>query len=224
MTSRVPTLVSWSGGKDSAVALSELQRSPEHQVIGLLTTIGSESRRVAFHNVHRDLVRAQARALGLPLHEVSIPAQASNVEYEAAMRSAVGELKGPDGLTIAYGDLFLEDIRNYRVELAARIGVTSIFPVWRRDTRNFVRDFIAAGFDAIVVSIDLARLDGSLAGRRLTEAFLADLPPEVDQCGENGEFHTFVIDGPSFFQPVPVRIGALAERDRHCYCELSLSR
>jgi len=223
MSSRIPTLVSWSGGKDSAMALLELGHSAKHEVLGLLTTVGAESGRVAYHNVKLELMRSQAKSLALPLHEVLLPAGASNAEYEAAMRAALAERSEWEGLAIAYGDLFLEDIRAYREAVAARLGVMPIFPVWRRDTHCFVRDFIAAGFEAIVVSVDLSRLDGSLAGRRLDASLLADLPSDVDPCGENGEFHTFVIDGPPFSKPVPVTIGAFAEFDRFGYCELALA-
>ena len=222
MNARIPTIVSWSGGKDCAVALSELQRSETHEVVGLMTTAGSDTDRIAFHNVRRDLVRAQARALALPLHEVPLTAGATNVQYEDVMRAALREIGGAANLTVAYGDLFLDDIRAYREGLATRLGVTPIFPLWGRDTRRLVFQLIAAGFEAIVVSVNLARLDGSLAGRRLDASFLADLPPDADPCGENGEFHTFVTNGPSFSAPVPVRIGAFAERDMHCYRDLEL--
>lgn len=205
------------------MALLELQRSPAHEVVGLFTTVGSDTHRIPFHNVRIELVRAQAEALGLPLYEVELPARASDVQYEAAIRSALAGLRRVDGLSIAYGDLFLQDIREFREELAARLGVMPVFPVWKRDTRRFVHDFLAAGFDAIVASVDLSRLDGTLAGRRLDTTFLADLPPDLDQCGENGEFHTFVLDGPTFSVPLRISIGAFAERDRHCYREISLA-
>lgn len=202
------------------MALLELQRSDTHEVVGLMTTIGADTDRIAFHNVHRDLVRAQARALGLPLHEMPLPPGASNVQYEEAIKAAISELAGPGGLTVAYGDLFLDDIRTYRERLAMRLGVTPIFPLWGRDTRRLVREMIAKGIGAIVVSVNLARLDGSLAGRRLDRSFLAALPADVDPCGEKGEFHTFVTDCPNFSSTVAVRLGAFAERDMHCYREL----
>lgn len=207
------------------MALLELQRSESHEVVGLMTTIGMETGRIAIHNVHRDLVRAQARSLGLPLHEVPLATGASNAQYEEATRMALSRPAGPNApgcTTVAYGDLFLEDIRTYREALAERLGVTPTFPVWGRDTGKFAQDFLAVGFEAIVVSVNLARLDGSLAGRRLDASFLAELPADVDPCGENGEFHTFVVDGPNFMRPVPVVTGAFVERDLHCYRDLHL--
>ena len=217
--------MSWSGGKDGAVALFELRRGGGHDVRGLVTTIGQDDGRIAYHGVPAALVQAQADALGLPLHLVPLPTAASNVQYEAAMRDALSHqiAAGAGARAIAFGDLFLEDIRRYREALTARIGLEPIFPVWGRDTTRFADAFVDSGFRAIVVSVDLARLDASFAGRPFDAAFVTDLPVGVDPCGENGEFHSFVFDGPGFAAPIAVRAGDRTERAGYCYCDLSSS-
>lgn len=206
------------------MALLELQRSTRHDVRGLVTTVNRDNGRIAFHGVAIALVRAQAEALGLPLIAVSLPPAATNAAYEDAMRAALA-FHAATGITaIAYGDLFLEDIRAYRETCATTIGLRPLFPVWKRDTRQLIIDFIAAGLRAIVISVDLSRLDASFAGRELDGDFVADLPEHVDPCGENGEFHSFVFDGPGFKAPLEItRIGREV-RQGYCYCELSLDR
>lgn len=203
------------------MALLELQRSNEYDVRGLVTTLNRENGQIGFHGINRELVRAQAVALGLPVAEVLLPPAATNAQYECAMRDGLTE---QDVAAIAYGDVFLEDIRAYREALAARMGFRPLFPVWKRDTRQLAAKFIAAGFRAIIVSVDLARLDISFAGREFDASFLADLPPHTDPCGENGEFHTFVYDGPNFTAPVKIaRVGG-SECRGYRYCEISLYR
>ena len=199
--------MSWSGGKDACMALHRL-RLDSTSVAGLLTTLVGGPDRVALHEVAAGLVRRQAAAVGLPLFETVMRLGASNLEYEAALAGAVarGQAKGAD--TLASGDLFLEDIRAYRDALAARLKVATIYPLWSEPTTAFAKTVFASGLKAIVCSVDLSRLDLEFAGRDYDETFLADLPGCVDPCGENGEFHTFVYDGPGFVRPVDVRRGA----------------
>lgn len=211
---------SWSGGKDSCLALAELLTGGAGPVVGLLTTITEEFDRVSMHGVRSAALRRQAAALGLPLHTVTIPPNASNREYEARMAKAVDRLLA-DGVTaIAFGDLFLADIRAYREKQLAGTGITPLFPLWLRDTRALARRFVAEGYRAILTCVDTRVLDAAFAGRAFDEALLADLPAAVDPCGENGEFHTFVFDGPIFREPVPVTRGEAVQRDAWCFCDL----
>jgi uncharacterized protein (TIGR00290 family) len=216
-----PILMSWSGGKDSCVALHELQRAGGYEIAALMTTVTRDYQRISMHGVRRELLAAQAEALGLPLHEVFIPVGASNDAYEAAMAEGLAVHRKQGVETVAFGDLFLEDIRAYRDRMMAENGLTAVYPVWGRDTRTFLEDFIAAGFKAVLVCIDLAKLDASFAGRMIDADLLADLPASVDPCGENGEFHTFVFDGPNFAQPVGITIGERVTRDGFCFCDLT---
>ncbi len=216
----IPVLMSWSGGKDSCVALHELQRSGDYEVAGLITTVTRDYDRISMHGVRRDLLARQAEALGLPLREVFISAGATNTDYEAAMAEALVEARARGVETVAFGDLYLEDIRAYRDRMMAENAMDALYPVWGRDTRAFVGDFIAAGFKAIIVCVDTAQLDASFAGRAIDADLLSALPPGVDPCGENGEFHTFVFDGPNFAQPVDITIGERITRGAFCFCDL----
>lgn len=172
------------------------------------------------HGVRGELLRRQARAAGVPLVEVEIPAACSDDVYEQRMGRALAEAPLADARTIAFGDLFLADIRAYREERLRRVGKRAIFPLWGRDTNALAREFIAAGFEAVLVCVDLRRLDPSFAGRRFDAELLADLPPEVDPCGENGEFHTFVYAGPVFSAPIACQISATVERDGFVFCDV----
>ncbi len=216
-------LLSWSGGKDSAVALHRLQQSATHEVVALVTTVVEGVGHISGHGVAGALLDAQAAALGLPVEKAIVPAGASNAAYEAALGWALAPhiARGVD--TIAYGDLHLADIRAWREALARRQGMRPIFPVWTQDTARFAADFLAAGFRAVLVCVDLAVLDAKFTGRLYDEAFLASLPPGVDPCGENGEFHTFVFDGPNFAAPVPLEVRGRSVRDGFGFCELGLS-
>ena len=216
-------LMSWSGGKDSCVALHELQRSGAHEIAALMTTVTRDYERISMHGVRRELLAQQAAALGLPLHEVFIPKAASNDLYETAMAEGLAVQRGRGVETVAFGDLFLEDIRAYRDRMMAENSMTALYPVWGRDTRAFLEDFVAAGFKAVLVCVDLARLDATFAGRMIDAALLADLPADVDPCGENGEFHTFVFDGPNFARPVGITVGGRVERDGFCFCDLTVA-
>jgi|SRR5579884_3538730 len=216
------TALAWSGGKDSALALWAL-REEGIEPTALLTTVTDAYGRISMHGVRRELLGAQAGAAGLPVVEVAIPPRCSNDLYERRMAQALSSAPLADAEAVAFGDLFLEDIRAYREERLARVGKRAVFPLWRRDTARLGREFIAAGFEALLVCVDPARLDRSFAGRAYDEGLLADLPPEVDPCGENGEFHTFVHAGPVFARPIPHRVGDVSTRDGFVFCDVALT-
>jgi uncharacterized protein (TIGR00290 family) len=185
-----------------------------------MTTFTAEYGRVSMHGVRRELLVCQARAVDLPLVEVEIPADCSNEVYEQRLGRALGEGMLADEQKIAFGDLFLTDIRAYREERLGRVGKQAIFPLWGRDSGTLAREFIAAGFEAVAVCVDTNQLDASFAGRRFDAEFLADLPPQIDPCGENGEFHTFVHSGPVFSAPIECEIGEVRERDGFVFCDV----
>ena len=213
-------LFCWSGGKDSAMALHALLQRNDVRVTALLTTVTGGYERISMHGVRRELLEQQAQSIGLPLHEVRIPPQCVNPIYEARMEEALRVHYQAGVRTVAFGDIFLEDLRAYREKNLARIGMTAIFPIWKRDTRELIRNFHAARFRSIAVCVDPKVLDRSFAGRELDQQFFLDLPSAVDPCGENGEFHTFVFDGPVFHKPIFVRTGEILERDSFIYCDL----
>ncbi|GAC1662905.1 MAG: ATPase [Candidatus Acidiferrum sp.] len=217
---RKPVLFCWSGGKDSAMALHVLQQQDDVRVVSLLTTLTEGYQRISMHGVRRELLERQAEALRLPLHEVHIPPQCVNPVYEARMEEALQFFHDQGVRKVAFGDIFLEDLRAYRERNLARVGMTALLPIWKRDTRELARFFRSAGFRAIAVCVDGKLLDKSFAGRELDESFFADLPAGVDPCGENGEFHTFVFDGPDFSVPVDVRVGEVVEREGFVFCDL----
>jgi uncharacterized protein (TIGR00290 family) len=217
---RCGVALSWSGGKDSALALRALREELDTEPVALLTTVTEDYDRVTMHGVRRELARAQAAAAGLPLVEVGIPAAATNAVYERRVARALDTGLLTNVGTIAFADLFLEDVRAYRVERLAAAGREAIFPLWGRDTRALAVEFIEAGFEAVVVCVDPAQLDASFAGRAFDAALLNDLPANVDACGENGEFHTFVVDGPGFSRPLDVEIGEVVERDGFVFCDV----
>jgi uncharacterized protein (TIGR00290 family) len=214
-----PILFCWSGGKDSAMALHAL-RQDNVPIAALLTTVTETYDRISMHGVRRELLVQQAQSIGLPLHEIRIPPQCINAIYEARMEEALRIYCDAGVRTVAFGDIFLEDLRAYREKNLAHIGMTAIFPIWKRDTRELIRDFHGANFRAITACVDPKVLDCSFAGRELDASFFRDLPPTVDLCGENGEFHTFVFDGPIFRKPIPVKAGEVVERDSFIYCDL----
>jgi uncharacterized protein (TIGR00290 family) len=214
-------VLSWSGGKDSALALFELRRAGRYEVVGLLTTVTREYDRISMHGVRRALLEAQARAAGVPLTVVEISAGAPNGEYEARMGEALERFREAGVRTVAFGDLFLEEIRRYREERLAPVGMRALFPLWGRDTAELAREFVERGFRAVLTCVDSRQLDGAFAGREFDARLLADLPRSVDPCGENGEFHTFVHAGPILSHPVPARTGEVVCRDgRFHFCEL----
>jgi uncharacterized protein (TIGR00290 family) len=215
-------LLSWSSGKDSAWALHILRRRGEVEVVGLVTALNEAFGRVAVHGVRAELVRAQADAAGLPLWPVPLPWPCSNAEYEARMRAVVEKAKSEGVTGFAFGDLFLADIRAYRERQLAGTGLEPLFPIWgtSADTPALARDMLAAGLRATLTCVDPRHLPPAFAGRAFDAALLADLPPGVDPCGENGEFHTFCRAGPAFDRPIPVRAGGVVERDGFWFADL----
>ncbi len=213
-------LLSWSSGKDSAWALHLLRQRPDVEIAGLVTTFNTAANRVAMHAVRRALVEAQAESAGLPLWPVELPWPCSNADYESRMgtvcRRAVSE-----GMTaVAFGDLFLEDIRAYREKQLAGTGLEPLFPLWRIPTGDLGREMIRAGQKAVLTCVDPAKLDACFAGRQYDVVLLDALPASVDPCGENGEFHTFVYDGPAFSRPLKVRTGEIVTRDGFVFADV----
>lgn len=216
-----PLILNWSGGKDSLLALAALRADPAWQVSGLLTTINEEYRRIVMHGVRETLLDAQAAALGLPLTKLYLPATPDNARYEAVMAAAMADIKAQGITHLAFGDLYLQDVRAYRETQLASAGMTGVFPLWGQDTRATARQFVAAGHRAVVVCVDGRQLAGDFCGRDYDRSFLADLPAGVDPCGENGEFHSFAYAGPAFLRPVAFTRGEKVLRDtRFHYQEL----
>lgn len=218
-TRREQVALAWSGGKDSALALQALHRQ-EIEVAALLTTLTECYERVSMHGVRRELIRRQAAAAGIPLVEVRIPPDCSNAIYEERMAQALGAPPLDRIETIAFGDLFLVDVRAYREERLAGCGKQAFFPLWGTNTTALARAFVAGGFGARVVCLDPKHLPADFVGRRYDEAFLAELPPGVDPCGENGEFHTFVDAGPVLAEPMACTVGETVLRDGFVFCDL----
>lgn len=215
-------LLSWSSGKDSAWTLEVLRRRAEYEIVALLTTFNSQADRVAMHGVRRELVERQAAAAGLPLWTVPLPWPCSNEQYESLMAEVCAEAvaRGIDG--VAFGDLFLEDVRAYREKQLQGTGLEPIFPLWGLPTRELAEEMIASGVRAKLTCIDTKQLDRAFSGREFDRQLLADLPPTVDPCGERGEFHSFVYDGPMFQAPVPVLVGETVARDQFVFADLLL--
>jgi uncharacterized protein (TIGR00290 family) len=216
-------LLSWSSGKDSAWALFCLQRRAEFEVAGLLTTLNAAFDRVAMHSTRRDLLEAQARAAGLPLYSVPLPWPCSNSQYEKAMSTACETAVAGRIEAIAFGDLFLEDVRRYREERLRDTGLTPVFPIWAMETRRLAQEMVTAGLKARIVCVDPKKLPKEFAGREFDAEFLGDLPAGVDPCGENGEFHSFVYAGPMFREAIPVASGEVVERDGFVFADVLLA-
>lgn len=217
-------LVSWSTGKDSAWMLHVLKQQHPEAAAGLLTTTNQAFDRVAMHAVRRELLEAQAAATGLPLHVVALPWPCSNEQYESIMRTAIAGFVA-DGFThVAFGDLFLEDVRQYREDRLAGSGLEPLFPIWKtKPTRDLAHDMIEAGLQARLTCIDPRKLDRSFAGRAFDEQLLNDLPAGIDPCGENGEFHSFAFAGPMFTEEITVTVGDTVDRDGFVFSDLMLS-
>ena len=199
----------WSGGKDSARALWELQTvlQDRYEVVKLVTTINQHFGRISMHGVRESLLDQQANEIGLPLHKMYVSEQCSNEEYETVLFDTYLALKA-EGIThIAFGDIFLEDLRQYREQLLAKVGLISLFPLWKRNTTDLIHEFIAAGFQTITCCVQSILLDETWVGRKIDHSFITELPPNIDPCGENGEFHTFCFAGPIFKNPIPITIG-----------------
>ena len=214
-------LVSWSGGKDSAIALYEILKNQNYQISALLTTVTEGYDRISMHGVRRILLERQVASLGFPLEEVFIPKNASNEEYETNMGRVLAKYKDSGVTSIVFGDIFLEDLRKYREDKLATLGMHGIFPIWKRDTRELARSLTVLGFKAITTCVDTNMLGRQFVGRVIDEQFLSELPATVDPCGENGEYHSFVYDGPIFKERVAYTLGEVVLREnRFWYCDL----
>ena len=218
---REKVLFAWSSGKDSARSFFELKRDANYEITGLMTTVTEGYERISMHGVRVALLEQQAEVMGMPLEKVYIPKESSNESYETAMKHCLYTHKAHGVSAVAFGDLFLEDLKNYREKRLSEAGMKAIFPLWKRDTKELAYSFIRLGFKAIVTCVDSQALDGSFAGRFYDEQFLADIPSSVDACGENGEFHTFVYEGPIFKRPLLFERGGVVVRENRFYfCEI----
>jgi uncharacterized protein (TIGR00290 family) len=234
MPEKEKVVLSWSGGKDSAMALYELRRSERYEVVSLLTTVAAEYDRVSHHGVRAQLLEVQAEAVGLPLQKLSIATTSAHPcrtddndgvmqEYERLMMQTMLEYKAAGVKNVAFGDIFLQNLRDYRESNLARVGMKAVFPIWQRSTAELVRTFLALGFKAYLTCVDAKKLGPAFAGRALDGRLIDDLPADVDPCGEYGEYHSFVFDGPIFHQPVHVNPGDIVQRDVRYFADLVLA-
>ena len=214
-------MVSWSSGKDSALALWRIRQGNEFEVVGLLTTITGKFGRVSMHGVREELLDRQAKAAGLPLRKITIPFPCPEPEYERAMSEAVDAMKAEGVTHIIFGDIFLQDVRTYRESRLAPTGVKPIFPLWGENSAKLADAMVKEGIEAHVVCLDPRKMPREFAGRRFDSTFLRDLPASVDPCGENGEFHTFVSSGPMFSERIPVAVGPTVEREGFVFTDLT---
>lgn len=214
-------ILSWSGGKDSALALHEIRKAGDYRIVALLTTITEDFDRSSMHGIRRSLIEQQADSVGVPLEKVILSRVSSNEEYESRMKELLERHKGRGVSTVVFGDIFLEDVRKYREERLASIGMKGVFPLWGRDTAELARSFIRQGFKAVITCVDSEQMDPAYAGRYFDGEMLASLPAGVDPCGENGEFHTFVYDGPIFSRAIPHTTRDVVLREqRFSFCDL----
>ena len=216
---RKKTWLSWSSGKDSAWALHVLRQSDEYEATGLFTTVNAAFGRVAMHAVRVELLHLQAQAVGLPLHLIEIPYPCSDEQYAAAMADFVARASNEGVRCMAFGDLYLQDVRCYREERMQDTGIEAVFPLWGMPTRELLLEMFAGGLRACLTCVDPRVLPAEFAGRELTPALLESLPPNIDSCGENGEFHTFVFDGPMFTQPLDIEMGEVVMRDGFVFAD-----
>ena len=216
------TLLSWSTGKDSAYALYVFRQTQEIRVEGLFTTVNRTHGRVAMHAVNEALLDLQARGVGLPLRKLEIPYPCSNEKYQTVMGAFVHEARSQGVESMAFGDVFLEDVRKYREEKLESTGITPLFPLWGLETDHMARTLLDAGFRMIITCVDPRHVPKDFAGRQFDDSLLKDLPSPVDPCGENGEFHTFVYDGPIFKKPLHVEVGEIVERDGFVFADVVL--
>ncbi|MCB2378339.1 diphthine--ammonia ligase [Hymenobacter sp. BT635] len=207
-----PALMNWSGGKDSALALYHALHDPRYEVRHLLTSVSSHYQRVSMHGVRVALLEAQARQIGLPLTKLELPEAPDMAHYEQQMRATLAPLQAQGMQHAIFGDIFLEDLRAYREQQLAKMQMQAVFPLWQRSSADILREYLALGFRAVVVCVNEAHLNASFCGRLLDEAFLRDLPPGVDPCGENGEYHSFVFEAPYFRQPIAFTRGEIVRR------------
>ena len=213
-------ILSWSGGKDSSLALYEVLKSDDFEVVSLLSTLTRDFDRVSMHGIRRQLLLEQAKRLRLPVTEVWVGRGAGNAEYEEQMSNVLAESYSDGVRCVIFGDIFLEDVRRYRDEKLSKVNMSGVFPLWHRDTRKLAAYFVEQGFKAIVCTVDPKALDRSFCGREFDDAFLGELPSSVDPCGENGEFHTFVYAGPIFDEEIAVRRGEVVLRDGFCFADI----
>jgi len=214
-------LLTWSGGKDSAMALYELTKAGDCQVAALITTVTTDYNRISMHGVQSILLEQQAASLGYPLKQVFISSTASNEEYESRLQELLEEYLKQGVSNVAFGDIFLEDLREYREKNLSQIGMKGIFPLWKRNTTELAHTFVGLGFKAVITCIDSKVLDKAFVGRTYDEQFLSELPPNVDPCGENGEFHSFVCEGPILRESLQYKLGEVVLRDERFYfCDL----
>jgi len=211
----------WSGGKDSALALYELRKTQRYGIAALLTTVTEDYDRISMHGVRRALLEQQALSLNIPLDIAYITKDSSNEEFEARMKEKLLQYKSRGISSVVFGDIFLEDLRKYREDNLAQVGMQALFPIWKWDTDELAHTFIALGFKAVITCVDSQSLDKKFVGRAFDKRFLSELPPGVDPCGENGEFHSFVHAGPIFSESICFRKGEVVLRDnRFCFCDL----
>ncbi|MHB1907586.1 MAG: Dph6-related ATP pyrophosphatase [Nitrososphaerales archaeon] len=217
-------LLSWSGGKDSSLALYEIVRNyKDLEIEALFTTLTRDYNRISMHGVRRDLLLLQSKSLQIPIEEVWIPSKASNEIYEEQMIKSITKWKDRGISSVAFGDLFLEDIRSYREKFLSNIGIECIFPLWQKDTSDLAQFFLKSGFKAILSTVDPKKLNPKFCGREYDEKFLEEIPSSVDPCGENGEFHTFVYDGPIFKSgKLDIQVGTIVQRDGFYFADLFL--
>lgn len=211
----INTYMNWSGGKDSSLALNRLLQNKDYNVSHLLTSVNSAHDRISMHGVRRSLLETQADAIGIPLQTIELPEQPSMEAYEAAMMNTIAALKTAGLTHAAFGDIFLEDLKVYREQKLASAGIECVFPIWKIDTAELMKEFLSLGFKAIIVCVNEQYLDKSFCGRLIDESFVRDLPPNVDVCGENGEYHSFVFDGPIFKYPIAYSKGEIVTRGYH---------
>ena len=218
-------VVAWSGGKDSALALYEILNSGSYQVLELLTTVTKDNNRVSIHDVQSILVEQQARILRIPLEKILIPKGASDTEYEDEMLKSLKKHRDNGVSSVVFGDIFIEDIKKYREYILEKAGLNGVFPLWKKDTRKIAHTFINLGFEAVITSVDSTVLGKDIAGRKYTRKLLMNLPVNVDPCGENGEFHTFVYNAPIFYDKVYYKKGAITLKDNRFYsCNLLVDK
>ncbi|HEV2421163.1 MAG TPA: hypothetical protein VGS59_05580 [Candidatus Acidoferrales bacterium] len=220
MAQKPKAWLSWSSGKDSAWSLQVMRQRGDVEIAALLTTVNLKYQRVAMHAVRESVLDAQATAVGLPLVKVSIPSPCPNEVYERAMADAMARARAVGVTHMAFGDLFLDDIRQYREENLVKYGMTPLFPLWLKDTRELAHEMIGSGLRAYLTCVDPRKLDAKFAGRAFDEELLADLPAQVDPCGENGEFHTCVVAGPMLASPIDLSVGEIVERDGFVFADL----
>ncbi len=217
-------IISWSGGKDSALALNEIIKSQKYEIASLMTTITKDYKRVSMHGFREELLEAQASSLGLPLIKIFISKNTSNEQYEEQMKNKLNKFYKKGIHSVVFGDIFLHDLKKYRAEKLAEVNMKALFPIWKRQTSKLAQEFISSGYKAILTCVDTKLLDGKFSGRLFDEQLITDLSPHIDPCGENGEFHSFVFDGPTFSKKIPFTKGEIVLREqRFSFCDLSQS-